>query len=113
MPKPRAGEEKDAYISRCVSQLIKEEGKEQKQALAICFSMWERKDEEKPIEDKIDLILNEHFMSKGSGHRYPGQPDNRHDMKCHECGKKFKKKIGKNTYEVKCPKCGSYDTDID
>ncbi len=32
-------------------------------------------------------------------------------MICIECGAKFKKKIGKNTYEVKCPKCGSYDTE--
>ena len=33
-------------------------------------------------------------------------------MVCHECGKKFKKKIGKGTAEVKCPKCGGYDTDV-
>lgn len=33
-------------------------------------------------------------------------------MQCNECGKKFKKKLGKNTFEVKCPKCGSYDTEI-
>lgn len=32
-------------------------------------------------------------------------------MECIECGKKFKKKIGRNTFEVKCPKCGSYDTE--
>jgi len=32
-------------------------------------------------------------------------------MQCMECGKKFKKKIGPKTYEVKCPKCGSYDTE--
>ena len=32
-------------------------------------------------------------------------------MQCIECGKKFKKKIGSKTFEVKCPKCGSYDTE--
>jgi DNA-directed RNA polymerase subunit RPC12/RpoP len=32
-------------------------------------------------------------------------------LQCMECGKRFKKKIGKNTFEVKCPKCGSYDTE--
>jgi hypothetical protein len=32
-------------------------------------------------------------------------------MQCMECGKRFKKKIGKNTFEVKCPKCGGYDTE--
>lgn len=33
-------------------------------------------------------------------------------MECIECGNKFKKKIGKNTTEVKCPKCGGYDTEV-
>ena len=32
-------------------------------------------------------------------------------MQCMECGKKFKKKIGKNTFEVQCPKCKGYDTE--
>lgn len=32
-------------------------------------------------------------------------------MQCMECGHKFKKKIGKNTTEVKCPKCKGYDTE--
>jgi hypothetical protein len=32
-------------------------------------------------------------------------------MICIECGAKFKKKIGPNTTEVKCPKCGGYDTE--
>jgi predicted Zn-ribbon and HTH transcriptional regulator len=33
-------------------------------------------------------------------------------MKCMECGHKFKKKLGRNTTEVKCPKCKGYDTDV-
>ena len=32
-------------------------------------------------------------------------------MECMECGRRFKKKIGPKTFEVKCPKCGSYDTE--
>lgn len=32
------------------------------------------------------------------------------EFQCQECDKLFKKKIGPNTHEVKCPKCGSYDT---
>lgn len=32
-------------------------------------------------------------------------------MQCMECGRKFKKKIGPKTFEIKCPKCGSYDTE--
>lgn len=30
---------------------------------------------------------------------------------CNECGKQFRKKIGPRTVEVKCPKCGGYDTE--
>lgn len=33
-------------------------------------------------------------------------------FECMECGNKFKKKIGPKTFEVKCPKCGGYDTEI-
>ena len=32
-------------------------------------------------------------------------------MRCNECGKEFSKAIGPKTFEVKCPKCGSYDTE--
>jgi len=32
-------------------------------------------------------------------------------MLCNECGAKFKKKLTAKTFEVKCPKCGSYDTE--
>lgn len=110
MTKPRKGEGKNEFISRCVSQLIKEEGREQKQALAICYSYWRRKDES--IEESIDkFLIDEHFMSRPTGHQYPGAPSTATEMRCNECGKKFKKKLGRNTFEVKCPKCGSYDTE--
>lgn len=33
-------------------------------------------------------------------------------MVCMECGARFRKRIGPKTTEVKCPKCGSYDTEI-
>jgi len=32
-------------------------------------------------------------------------------LQCMECGKLFKRVIPKSL-EVKCPKCGSYDTDL-
>ena len=32
-------------------------------------------------------------------------------MECLECGKIFYKKIHPHTFEVRCPKCGGYDTD--
>jgi Zn finger protein HypA/HybF involved in hydrogenase expression len=47
--------------------------------------------------DKICKSLNESQSTK---------------MICRECGHKFKKKIGPKTVEIKCPKCGGYDTDI-
>jgi len=34
-------------------------------------------------------------------------------MECLECGHKFSKRITGGTFEVRCPKCGGYDTDID
>jgi predicted Zn-ribbon and HTH transcriptional regulator len=51
----------------------------------------------KDLLKRIDLMLIE------AGNSTP--------MKCMECGKKFKKVIGKNTIEAKCPKCGGYDTE--
>jgi len=33
-------------------------------------------------------------------------------FECQECGRKFKKKIGPRTLEVKCPKCGSTDVEV-
>lgn len=34
-------------------------------------------------------------------------------MICLECGKRFKRRIGPRTFEVRCPKCHGYDTDLD
>jgi hypothetical protein len=39
MPKPRKGEKQGKFMSRCVPAVVKE-GKKQKQAVAICLSMW-------------------------------------------------------------------------
>ena len=49
--------------------------------------------------NRIDILISEKSEST--------------EMICRECGKRFKKKIGLKTFEVKCPKCGSYDTDTD
>lgn len=40
--KPKAGEDKTEFISRCIAYLIDNEGKEQDQAAAMCYSMWEQ-----------------------------------------------------------------------
>jgi len=34
-------------------------------------------------------------------------------FECLECGNKFKKKISSKTVDVKCPKCGGYDVEVD
>lgn len=41
MPKPKSGESKDSWMSRCISKL-KEEGKPDDQRKAQCLSMWRR-----------------------------------------------------------------------
>lgn len=51
---------------------------------------------------------NMNLIEKYLGEAKPSQST---QMKCMECGHKFKKKLGKNTFEVKCPKCKGYDTE--
>lgn len=59
MPYPKEGESKSAYISRCIPYVIKEgTAKDNKQAAAICYSMWE-KNKNESITNKIDIFLNE------------------------------------------------------
>lgn len=41
MPKPRKDENKEDFISRCIPILI-EEGRDQEQATAICYAIWEK-----------------------------------------------------------------------
>jgi hypothetical protein len=64
IPKPEKDETKDEFISRCMI-FHDEEGKfnlknedERKQALAISFSQWKRKDESNSIKT-FDKILKE------------------------------------------------------
>lgn len=46
MPKPKKNEEKDDFISRCIS-IVMTEGVEQKQAIAICNAYWDKRDKSK------------------------------------------------------------------
>ncbi len=64
MPYPEKGEEKNHYISRCVSEVMKE-GKPQKQALAICFSYWEKKQIKEDVLDRIELMLGDKDEKEG------------------------------------------------
>ena len=43
MPKPKKGETKQEYVSRCVIHLAKKgEGKNNDQRVAICYSLWDQ-----------------------------------------------------------------------
>ena len=42
---------------------------------------------------------------------YGKKPNSNMLIKCMECGKKFRKAVGKNTFEIKCPGCGGFDTE--
>jgi hypothetical protein len=41
MPTPRKGEQKSAYISRCIRYCVDSEGMEQKAAVGKCYGMWD------------------------------------------------------------------------
>lgn len=49
----------------------------------------------------------------GEATKKTGKSSSSTAMECLECGKKFKKKLTPRTFEVKCPKCGSYDTNVE
>jgi len=43
MPRPRKGEKKSEFISRCISMVIKESGtKSQAHAIAKCHGIWKQ-----------------------------------------------------------------------
>ena len=42
MPKPLKNESKHEYLKRCIPMLIKDENRSQKQAIAICYSMFDK-----------------------------------------------------------------------
>lgn len=58
IPGPEKNEEKNKYISRCIKFLM-DEGRPQKQALAICYDIWRKEMKEDKIIDKIDRYLGE------------------------------------------------------
>lgn len=55
MPKPKSNETQEDFHDRCMSQLVGEEGYDQEQANAICYSKWERRDESIP-SDGVELV---------------------------------------------------------
>ena len=56
LPKPNKGEEKDTFISRCMSNdIMKEEYPKEKQRVAICYSQWKK-------EYKASSLSNEQLL---------------------------------------------------
>lgn len=49
IPKPRADEDEQGFISRCISEIFDEYGQEQ--SAAICYSTWRDKDNMSEEED--------------------------------------------------------------
>ena len=48
LPKPKVGEKEDEFISRCVSdENIKKEFNDIKARLAVCYTIYEKKDKTK------------------------------------------------------------------
>lgn len=58
MPKPKKGESKNDFISRCMGYDDMQKY-EQKQRAAICYSYWRKKDESIDMETFVDVLLEE------------------------------------------------------
>jgi len=53
IPKPRKNENKNEFISRCMSDTVmKKEYPNQKQRNAVCFTAWDDKDKNKDSKKK-------------------------------------------------------------
>lgn len=70
MPTPHQSESREDFVSRCIPQLIKTEGRSADQAAAICYSLYQNKDKEMdpvycPICDhKMDVLCHCEECSK-------------------------------------------------
>lgn len=59
MPKPKPNETKKEFISRCVPYVLKEgTAKDNKQAVAICNSIWKKHLKEKAV-NIFEFVLKE------------------------------------------------------
>jgi hypothetical protein len=57
MPYPQPDEDKNSYISRCISELITKEGYKKDQATAICYKYWEKNESINNIISRLDSFL--------------------------------------------------------
>ena len=63
LPKPKSGEKKQDFISRCAgSDVMNKEFKDQKQKLAVCYSQAK---EENDFAQKVDEVFAENSDAKG------------------------------------------------
>ena len=60
LPKPKKGEKKDDFISRCMSDdVMLGDYEDQDQRYAICLSLWEKEKKSMPDNNPVDIILGE------------------------------------------------------
>ena len=59
MPTPNTGETRSAFVSRCVPIVLKEgTAKDNKQAVAVCHSMWDKSKKSKPSSNRTSTVLD-------------------------------------------------------
>ena len=73
LPVPHKDEEKDEFVSRCMSE-IKTEFPDNDQRLAVCFNQWKEKDKK---EDSITMDTIERRMWPKAEFRLDGQGNKR------------------------------------
>ena len=59
MPNPKDFKNKDDFMGACMSERKKEGKTPHDQNVAICLSMWRRKNEEVDLLDEIDEYIDE------------------------------------------------------
>lgn len=58
MPTPQSGESRDDFVSRCIPEVLRDETAEsQEQAVAICFDIWRRRDNQAAGDDSRYMTL--------------------------------------------------------
>lgn len=63
MPQPEPDESKNDYLKRCIPELI-HEGREQKQSIAICLSIYDRRDTQKNHKNHRKENMNKSDKTK-------------------------------------------------
>ena len=65
LPKPEKNEDKNSFIKRCLgNKNIKNDFPKQKQALAVCYSLWERRNKSEKMKKTISKSEAGNIMKK-------------------------------------------------